>query len=49
MRILINAVVVSDTAELLLKLGANPNVAKTRQEDLAPGDEGSIGLAGSKK
>ena len=38
-----------DTAELLLKLGANPNVGKARQEDLAPGDEGSIGSAGAKK
>lgn len=38
-----------DTAELLLKLGANPSAGKPRQEDLAPGDEGSIGLAGSKK
>jgi ankyrin repeat protein len=38
-----------DTAELLLKLGANPTAGKPRQEDLAPGDEGSIGLAGAKK
>jgi ankyrin repeat protein len=38
-----------DTAELLLKLGANHTVGKARQEDLAPGDEGSIGLAGAKK
>ena len=35
-----------DTEALLLKLGANPKVGKPRPEDLAPGDEGSIGLAG---
>ena len=38
-----------DTEEVLLKLGANPAVGKARTEDLAPNDEGSIGLAGSKK
>ncbi len=35
-----------DTEALLLKLGANPKAGKPRPEDLAPGDVGSIGLAG---
>jgi uncharacterized protein len=37
-----------DTAELLVKLGANPSVGKARPEDLAPNDEGSISTTGKR-